>query len=148
MKYSTIGLLALLLSLSVVQAHAMPGSRSMRGIDPEQRFAAMDADSDARVVWEEFIKARPNFTRNAFDSIDKNRDGAIVLEEWKAFHSSHGGAQPSGDMSKMMKSMGESMKAPSEKKEEKRAMPLIMPPRQEHAPAHGMPLITPPAEGR
>jgi len=26
--------------------------------------------------------------------------------------------------------------------------PLIMPPKKEHAPAHGMPLITPPAEGR
>lgn len=137
-------------ALAAAPAHAMPGNKAPRSTDPAERFALMDADSNGRIAWAEFSKARPNLNENAFKSIDANGDGGIDLDEWKAFSSGHGGMAKTPDMGSMMKAMGGMGMGkgigpdaiPSD--DPAPAMPLVMPPAQKSAPA-GMPVITPPA---
>ena len=120
---------------------------------------SMDSSKDGKVAWEEFHAARPNLNENAFKMIDKDADGGISLEEWKAFSSGHGGAAQKPDMGSMMKAMGgkggvpamPSMNAiPSDDTSgtpTAPAMPLIMPPAKPEAapaPSAAMPLIMPP----
>lgn len=86
---------------------AMPGATD--------RFAEMDADKDGRVTWAEFEKAMPSMKKEAFDTIDANKDSAISREEWDGFRQNHGmkGSQPAQGA------------APEQGK------PLIMPPKAE-----------------
>lgn len=161
MTYAPWRAAALLLAISALAAapaFAMPGNKTVRTTDPAERFAAMDTSKDGKISWEEFSAARPNLNRNAFKMIDKDADGGIGLDEWKAFSSGHGGSVKSPDMGSMMKAMGgkggmPGMNAiPSEDSAAPSApaagMPLIMPPAetQQTAPAKpaGMPLIMPP----
>ena len=140
-------------ALAAAPAHAMPGNKAPRSTDPAERFALMDADSNGRIAWAEFSKARPNLNENAFKSIDANGDGGIDLDEWKAFSSGHGGMAKTPDMGSMMKAMGGKGMAPAIgpnaiPSDDSSAMPLIMPPQGHSHPApasSAMPLITPPA---
>ena len=126
----------------------LPGAGGMpaRAADPAERFAQMDADHDGNLTWEELSAARPNLNRNAFDTIDANRDGHICLDEWKAFSAGHGGSVNMPDMSGMMKAM----RGAGDNGASAQGMPLVMPPSQANdAPAgSAMPLITPPAAGK
>ena len=162
MTYARWRAAALFLAISALAASpafAMPGNKTVRTTDPAERFAAMDSSKDGKVAWEEFHASRPNLNENAFKMIDKDADGGISLEEWKAFSSGHGGAAQKPDMGSMMKAMGgkggvpamPAMNAiPSDDTSgtpTAPAMPLIMPPaKPEAAPAPNaaMPLIMPP----
>ena len=142
-------------ALAAAPAFAMPGNKTVRTTDPAERFAAMDSSKDGKVSWEEFQTARPNLNENAFKMIDKDADGGICINEWKAFSTGHGGSAKSPDMGSMMKAMGgkggmpsmPGMNAiPSEDAPAKAAMPLIMPPAKAEpaAASPSMPLIMPP----
>lgn len=151
MTIVTSGAAALVLALSLLplSASAMPGAGGgmpARAADPAERFAQMDADHDGNLTWEELSAARPNLNRNAFDTIDANRDGHICLDEWKAFSAGHGGSVNMPDMSGMMKAM----RGAGDNGASAQGMPLVMPPSQaKDAPAgSAMPLITPPAAGK
>ena len=69
------------------------------------RFAAMDANSDCRVSPEEFRAACPNLRDSAFGVIDANHDGAIDRPEWEAFMTGHSSGKKGG-MPGMMPSAG------------------------------------------
>ena len=164
MNYARWRAAALFLTISALAAapaFAMPGSKTVRTTDPAERFAAMDSSRDGKVSWEEFQTARPNLNENAFKMIDKDSDGGISLEEWKAFSTGHGGAVKSPDMGSMMKAMGGKGGRPAmpgmnaipcedgctDHPAKPAGMPLITPPAQaqpEAAKAPGMPLIMPP----
>ncbi|MDR2489404.1 MAG: EF-hand domain-containing protein [Desulfovibrio sp.] len=62
----------------------------------EERFAAMDADSNGKVNREEFLAAHPAMKDEAFAAIDADGDGVLVIKEWKDFAAGHGmgGAMP------------------------------------------------------
>ena len=154
MNMSTIGVLTLALSIAASSAQAMPmmGGQSSKAASPEERFAAMDTDHDGAVTGEEFSKALPNINKNAFTSIDADRNGSISLEEWKNFSSSHRGSVQTPDMERMMKAMKDGMTPPaSAPSKDGVSTPLIMPPAQTvPAPADSstsgsMPLVMPPA---
>ena len=148
-------------ALAAAPAFAMPGSKTVRTADPAERFAAMETSKDGKISWEEFQTARPNLNENAFKMIDKDADGGISLEEWKAFSTGHGGAVKSPDMGSMMKAMGGKGGMPAmpgmnaipcedgctEHPAQSSGMPLIMPPAQaapEVSKSSSMPLIMPP----
>lgn len=147
--------LALMLTCSGSSALAMPGMQNdtaSHAADPVARFNEMDTDHDGNMTWEELSAARPNLNRNAFDTIDTDHNGAICLDEWKAFSAGHGGAVSMPDMEGMMKAMKEAGGMPRAD-----GMPLIMPPAGsapsgKAVPSGGatlnMPLITPPSEGK
>ncbi len=147
----------------------------MKNTDPGKRFAAMDADSNGSISREEFFKARPMLTQQAFDAIDADHNGAICSQEWLNFSSGHGstmkgagmGGQIPPEMAEMMKSMrGMGGARPAEGspaagtdshvhdevgRSSGSMMPLVMPPREgaaESAPAgNAMPLVMPPSSG-
>lgn len=83
------------------------------------RYDAMDTDKDGRVTWGEFEKAIPSMKKEAFDTIDANKDGALSRVEWDGFRQTHGmqGKLPSQGM--------QTAPAPEQ------AKPLIMPPKAE-----------------
>ena len=58
------------------------------------RFAAMDANGDGKVVIEEFQTARPGMSERAFAVIDSNGDGAIERAEWDTFMQGHAAGVP------------------------------------------------------
>lgn len=58
------------------------------------RFAALDADHDGGVSWEEFHAVNENISRQGFDSIDSSGDERISLEEWRVFYAGHGMGVP------------------------------------------------------
>lgn len=146
-------LFAIVTAFAAVPVQAMPGNAAPKFTDPAERFAVMDSDKDGRIVWKEFSAARPNLNENAFKSIDADGDGAVSLDEWKAFSSGHGGMAKTPDMGSMMKAMGGKGMAPAIgpnaiPSDDSSAMPLIMPPQGHSHPApasSAMPLITPPA---
>ena len=147
-------------ALAAAPAYAMPGNKTVRTADPAERFALMDTSTDGKITWEEFQTARPNLNENAFKMIDKDSDGGISLEEWKAFSSGHDGAVKSPDMGSMMKAMGGKGGMPgmnavpcedgcTDHPAQNSGMPLIMPPAQgkpaaPEAASSAMPLIMPP----
>lgn len=63
------------------------------------KFAAADTDKDKFLSKEEFAAAFPGLKPEAFDRIDKDRDGKISVEEWASFYMGHGGSKmpPSGE---------------------------------------------------
>lgn len=63
----------------------------------DDRFAAMDKDGDGRVVLEEFRAAYPGMSERAFVVIDSNGDGGIERAEWATFMQGHAaGMRPDG----------------------------------------------------
>ena len=144
-------LFAIVTAFAAVPVQAMPGNAAPKFTDPAERFAVMDSDKDGRIVWKEFSAARPNLNENAFKSIDADGDGAVSLDEWKAFSSGHGGMAKTPDMGSMMKAMGGKGMAPAIgpnaiPSDDSSAMPLIMPPAApaKSAASGSMPLIMPP----
>ncbi len=133
-------------ALAAAPAFAMPGSKTVRTADPAERFAAMDTSKDGKISWEEFQTARPNLNENAFKMIDKDADGGISLEEWKAFSTGHGGAVKSPDMGSMMKAMGGKGGMPA--MPGMNAIPCEDGCTEHPAPSSGMPLIMPPAQAK
>lgn len=53
------------------------------------RFAVIDTNKDGKVVIEEFRAAFPNMNENAFTVIDLNGDGFIEAAEWNQFMDGH-----------------------------------------------------------
>ena len=133
-------------ALAAAPAFAMPGSKTVRTADPAERFATMDTSKDGNISWEEFQTARPNLNENAFKMIDKDADGGISLEEWKAFSTGHGGAVKSPDMGSMMKAMGGKGGMPA--MPGMNAIPCEDGCTEHPAPSSGMPLIMPPAQAK
>ena len=133
-------------ALAAAPAFAMPGSKTVRTADPAERFAAMETSKDGKISWEEFQTARPNLNENAFKMIDKDADGGISLEEWKAFSTGHGGAVKSPDMGSMMKAMGGKGGMPA--MPGMNAIPCEDGCTEHPAPSSGMPLIMPPAQAK
>jgi hypothetical protein len=76
----------MLLFLGVPAATAMPGTSGKN-----DKFATADTNKNGYLNREEFAKAFSGLKPEAFDFIDKDKDGKIVAEEWKAFSSGHGG---------------------------------------------------------
>lgn len=75
---------------------AAPG-HAPRHATPDDRFAAMDKDGDGRVVLEEFRAANPGMSERAFVVIDSNGDGGIERAEWATFMRGHAaGMRPDG----------------------------------------------------
>lgn len=93
--FRSLCLLAALVTLPV-SAFAMPGNSaggSAAGTasgTAADRFAAMDTDKNEEVSWEEFEKAMPSMRKEAFETIDTNKNGAICRSEWDAFRQNHG----------------------------------------------------------
>lgn len=133
------------LALSFSSAQAMPqmAGQASSPAAAEERFAAMDADHNGAVTWQEFSQARPNINKNAFTSIDADHNDLLDLQEWKAFSSFHS-ARQAPDTERMMRAMKEgAMSMEGGLGTEGTPMPLVMPPAQQ-TPAD-LPLVTPPA---
>lgn len=98
-------------------ALAMPGQSENPAQEHADRFKTMDSNSDGLLVWAEFEAAMPQMRKEAFDSIDADKNGSITPAEWEAFRKTHGmkGAAP-GKMAP-----GNAAPAP--------AKPLIQPPK-------------------
>ena len=71
--------------------HAAHAATRAGGAD---RFAAMDANGDGKVVIEEFQTAQPGMSERAFAVIDSNGDGAIERAEWDVFMKGHAAGVP------------------------------------------------------
>lgn len=85
----------LLAALAAAPAVAMPGQKS--GMSSAERFDQMDANKDGIVVVEEFKAVFPNMNEKAFAVIDINGDKAIDRAEWLEFSAGHAkGAMPQG----------------------------------------------------
>lgn len=76
-------LLAMGASVSLASQGPLPGQHL------HDRFAQMDANSDGKIVIEEFRTAFPNMNEKAFLLIDTNGDGAIDKTEWLDFMDGH-----------------------------------------------------------
>lgn len=148
---------------SMEEAHA-----AMQHRDPMDRFAAMDVDSDGRVSRDEFFKARPSLTEQAFSVLDADKDGFLSAEEWKTFSSGHGGSMGGPGMEAMMKgmrgmggprpagpdaggAMPPAMGKVSAGSVSSQGMPLVMPPSGSGASGkasadRSVPLVMPPAK--
>lgn len=86
---------ALAAVFAVTQGLAMPGQKG--GMSAADRFDQMDADRDGKVVVEEFRASFPNMNEKAFDVIDINGDKVIDRGEWLEFSAGHArGAMPQG----------------------------------------------------
>ena len=95
------------------------------------KFSQMDTNNDNGVTWEEFSTAFPTMKKYAFETIDKDGDTIIVVEEWKGFMSGHGNTgmnPPQGMMGKGM--MGKGMKKGMSSDAPKGTPELIAPPAQ------------------
>ncbi|UZP68897.1 calcium-binding protein [Desulfovibrio mangrovi] len=73
----------------------------------DDKFGKMDKDGNDSVSWEEFEAHHPNMRKAAFETIDKDSDGAISHDEWHAFMGSHG-----ADGKAMGGGMGQGMQMP------------------------------------
>lgn len=94
---SLVGLALAVVVLSGSQAHARPEMAGQSTV--EDRYVKMDADKDGKVTREEFFAAYPQMKEGAFKAIDENADGAISLEEWKAFAAGHKSSEHQGAQS-------------------------------------------------
>ena len=66
-----------------------PGGFARRGMDPAAAFKRMDADSSGKIEKEEYMKnpraaQDPTKAAERFAKMDKNNDGSVDLEEFKA----------------------------------------------------------------
>lgn len=79
--------------LMTVSALAAGGDNMLAGHTPGQhmqnRFDQMDTDKDGKVVLEEFRAAYPNMNEQAFGVIDVNGNKAIERAEWFDFMEGH-----------------------------------------------------------
>lgn len=101
--------------LCAAPALAMPGMGE--GKAPVDKFPMMDKNKDGSVSREEFKAFFPQMQDGAFTAIDKDKDGAISHEEWQGFSKSHAMGR-AGHPDAQMPPAGD---AP-------RAMPLVTPP--------------------
>ena len=66
---------------------------------PARQLDKADADADGKITFDEAAKARPGLTRERFDRLDRNKDGAIARDEFRgarrdrASRSGRGGRQ-------------------------------------------------------
>lgn len=72
----------------LVAAMLLAGSACAKTVAPD-RFASLDKNGDGKVVVEEFRAAFPNMNEQAFVVIDANQDGAIDQNEWSQFMDGH-----------------------------------------------------------
>ncbi|MGE9985452.1 EF-hand domain-containing protein [Desulfovibrio sp. SGI.169] len=114
---------------------ALPGLTRAAGdpakAAPRDKFEAMDANQDGKVVLEEFQAAFPHMKESAFVVIDKNGDGAIGRVEWDEFLKGHAAGMKPG--------MGGMPPMPGAPMDNMPGNPLIPPPGSADAP-----LVTPP----
>lgn len=99
---------------------------------PGDKFEAMDANQDGKVVLEEFQAAFPHMKESAFVVIDKNGDGAIGRVEWDEFLKGHAAGMKPGMGGMPPRQSGATMNNMP-------GNPLIPPPG-----SADMPLVTPP----
>lgn len=87
-KYCRLG--AAIFAVAALSAGSLACAASNRSAPPPpDRFAAMDANNDGKVVVEEFTAAFPNMNEKAFVVIDANNDGGIDKKEWYDFMEGH-----------------------------------------------------------
>lgn len=90
-----IGSGCLAITLVATCVLAMPGKG--RGMSGADRFDQMDGNKDGKVVLEEFRAAFPDMNERAFAVIDVNGDKVIDRTEWLEFSTGHArGARPQG----------------------------------------------------
>lgn len=73
----------------LAQGACAPASQSAPP-PPMDRFSVMDVNRDGKIVLEEFKAASPNMNEQAFVMIDRNKDNAIDRVEWEEFINDHG----------------------------------------------------------
>lgn len=93
----------------------------------QERFTVMDVNKDGKVVLEEFRETFPNMNEQAFGMIDLNGDNAIDRAEWFQFTEGHA----SGNMPGKVERGAPMNNIPGD--------PLIPPP-----DANDLPLMRPP----
>lgn len=54
-----------------------------------ESFNKIDANKDGKISWEEFTAAHPQMTRQAFDTIDLDKNSYIKSDEWLKFIKEH-----------------------------------------------------------
>lgn len=118
--------LVFLLALLLVPSLAAAGKPTPPPVDP--RFAAMDADGNGIVTWEEFSAAMPQMRRAAFDSIDTDKNGDITRQEWDAFRASHGKNGMHGGMPGGMPPAPKAAPDQTPNQDRNQARPGILPP--------------------
>ena len=116
---------------TVVLATAFPAALRANPVSSDAvlvdaRFAALDADGNGRVTWEEFHNTNESISRQGFDIIDTNKNGELSLEEWRAFSSNHGMGIPMPP-SRVTLPAGP-LDPPVAPKPGEPSLPLIMPP--------------------
>jgi len=80
-----------ILALALVAGMFMPlmsgGAQEKKGKTPEERFAALDKNSDKKLSKEEFLATVADDKKDKggmrFDMADKDKDGFLSLEEYK-----------------------------------------------------------------
>ncbi len=60
------------------------------------RFNDLDKDGDGGLNWDEYNAHFTDAKKDVFDALDTGKDGAVSREEWHAFKSAHGMAEPMG----------------------------------------------------
>lgn len=81
-------ILALTLVAGLFVPVMMTGAQEKKGKSPEERFAALDKNSDKKLSKEEFLAPldaeKKDKAGNRFDMADKDSDKFLSLDEYKA----------------------------------------------------------------
>lgn len=124
-------ILALCSALACMAAPACARQAQTSPGPAEMKFVEMDSNRDGKVVLEEFRTAFPNMSEQAFAVIDADNSGAIERAEWADFIESHARGRMPGRMKGESAMPGRMNNMPGD--------PMIPPP-----DSNDLPLVRPP----